>query len=57
MEQANNQERTEELGRVIARQTKALEADRQKNMIKAEKRKQTMLENAAERALSGKLSR
>ncbi len=42
-----------EHGRVIARGMEDLKVEKQKNMIKAEKRKQTMLSNAAERALSG----
>ncbi len=43
-----------EHGRVIARAMDEVKVEKQKNMIKADRRKATMLENAAERALSGK---
>lgn len=42
-----------EHGRVIARGMEDIKVEQQKNMAKADKRKQTMLENAAEKALSG----
>lgn len=41
-----------EHGRIIARDEAKVE--KQKNMMKATRRKQTMLNNAAEQALSGK---
>lgn len=49
-----NSEMSREQGRVIARAMHDVKVEREKNMIKAEKRRATMLENAAERALSGK---
>jgi hypothetical protein len=42
-----------EQGRAIARGMHAENEQKQKNMAKAGKRKQTMLENAATQALSG----
>lgn len=42
-----------EHGRVIARGMEDAKVEQQKNMAKAAKRQQTMLERAAERALSG----
>lgn len=42
-----------EQGRVIARAMRLEKVQHEKNMIKAERRKATMLENAAEKALSG----
>jgi hypothetical protein len=42
-----------EQGRVIAHAMNEVNVQKEKNMAKAEKRKATMLENAAERALSG----
>lgn len=42
-----------ELGRVIARGMDEVRVQKEKNMAKADKRRQTMLENAAEKALSG----
>jgi hypothetical protein len=47
------QEQLRERGRVIARGIEDVKVEQQKNMAKAEKRHQTMLERAAERALSG----
>ena len=44
-----------EHGRVIARAMDDLKVQKEKNMASAAKRKATMLENAAEKALSGKL--
>lgn len=41
-------------GRVIAQAMQDMKIERQKNMAKAEKRKATMLEKSAEKALSGK---
>lgn len=49
----HKEEEMKAYGRVIARGIKDLKVEQQKNMAKAEKRHQTMLENAAERALSG----
>lgn len=40
-------------GRVIAQAIEDLKVEKEKNMTKAAKRKATMLENAAERALTG----
>ncbi len=40
-------------GRVIAQGIEDIKVAQQKNMIKADKRKATMLENAAKEALSG----
>ncbi len=42
-----------EHGRVIARGMSDVKVEQQKNMAKAEKRRATMLERAAEKALSG----
>lgn len=42
-----------ELGRVIARGMHQEKVQQEKNMIKADRRKATMLEHAAEKALSG----
>lgn len=44
-----------EQGRVIAHAMNEVNVQREKNMAKAEKRRATMLENAAEKALSGNL--
>jgi hypothetical protein len=49
----NLREKWMETGRVIAHAMNEVEVQKEKNMAKAEKRKATMLENAAERALSG----
>ncbi len=43
-----------EAGRVIARGIEDVKVEKQKNMAKADKRHNTMLNRAAERALSGK---
>ena len=43
----------EQTGRVIAHAMNEVEVQKEKNMIKADRRKATMLENAAEKALSG----
>lgn len=43
-----------EQGRAVARGMDELRAQKERNMAKAEKRTKTMLERAAERALSGK---
>jgi len=48
------QEKVREHGRVIARGMQDIKVEQQKNMAKAEKRRATMLEKAAESALSGK---
>lgn len=42
------------LGRVIARGMHQEKVQQEKNMMKAERRKATMLENAAQKALSGR---
>jgi len=42
-----------EQGRVMAHAMNEVKVQREKNMIKADRRKATMLENAAEKALSG----
>lgn len=49
----HNNEVMMEHGRVIARAIDEVKVEKEKNMAKAEKRKSTMLERAAERALSG----
>ena len=46
-----------EHGRVIARGMHLEKVQQEKNMIKADRRKATMLENAAEIALSGGVQR
>jgi hypothetical protein len=46
-------DKLKEHGRVIARGMHEAKVEQQKNMAKAEKRKATMLERAAEIALSG----
>jgi hypothetical protein len=46
-----------EHGRVIARGIEDLKVENQKNMAKAAKRHQTMLERAADRVLSGGVQR
>jgi len=46
-------EHSKEQGRIIAQGIEAEKAQMQKNMIKAEKRHHTMLQKAAEQALSG----
>jgi hypothetical protein len=48
------QEQIREHGRVIAQGMQDVKVEHQKNMAKAEKRKATMLERAAEIALSGR---
>ena len=54
LSQKNNlREKWMETGRVIAHAMNEVNVQKEKNMAKAEKRKATMLENAAERALSG----
>ena len=42
-----------ETGRVIAHAMNEVNIQKEKNMAKADKRRATMLENAAEKALSG----
>ena len=42
-----------ETGRVIAHAMNEVNVQKEKNMAKADKRRATMLENAAEKALSG----
>lgn len=53
--EGREQEHLVKHGRVIARAMDDVKVEKQKNMAKAEKRRATMLEQAAERALSGKL--
>lgn len=48
-------EQMSEHGRVIARGMHLEKVQQEKNMAKADKRRHTMLENAAEKALTGKL--
>lgn len=48
-----NEDEVREHGRIIARGMNDIKVEQEKNMIKAVKRKETMLENAAARALSG----
>lgn len=55
--QSHKDEKLKNQGRVIAQGMRDLKVEQEKNMAKADKRKATMLENAAEQALSGKLSR
>lgn len=50
----DNKEKSKEHGRVIAQGMEEVKVEKEKNMAKAVKRKQTMLENAAEIALSGR---
>lgn len=49
-----DQEQIRQHGRVIAQGIEDVKVEKQKNMAKAEKRKETILSNAAERALSGR---
>ncbi len=51
---SSQEDKVREHGRVIARGMHDVKVEQEKNMAKAAKRQQTMLENAAERALSGK---
>ena len=51
------QEQIREHGRVIARGIEDVKVEKQKNMAKAARRQQTMLERAAEKALSGGVQR
>lgn len=51
--EAKQQAEIREHGRVIAHGIEDVKVEKQKNMAKAEKRHQTMLERAAQRALSG----
>lgn len=53
MNSSNEQNKVEETGRVIAQALSEQEAQKQKNMMKAEKRKATLLEKAAEKHLAG----
>lgn len=53
MNLSQNNKKQEQLGRVIAQGMEKEKVVKEKNMIKAEKRKATMLENAAQIALSG----
>lgn len=52
-EQKENNE-VREHGRIIARGINDVKVEQEKNMMKAVKRRATMLENAAAKALSGK---
>ena len=51
--QSNLRAKWMETGRVIAHAMNEVNVQKEKNMAKADKRKATMLENAAEKALSG----
>lgn len=53
MRSSQNFKKVEEQGRVIARAMHQEKVQREKNMMKADKRYRTMLSNAAEQALSG----
>lgn len=53
LSQSYKNDKLVEHGRIIARAMHQEKVLIEKNMIKAERRKATMLENAAERALSG----
>lgn len=48
------QDQLNRYGRVIAQGMEDVKVQKEKNMAKAEKRTQTMLSNAAEKALSGR---
>lgn len=50
---SSHEVKLKEQGRVIAQGMNEVGVQREKNMAKAEKRRATMLENAAEKALSG----
>lgn len=50
----SSEDKARENGRAIARGMEDARVEKQKNMAKAEKRRATMLERAAEEALSGK---
>jgi len=50
---SSNESKPIELGRVIAQGMNDIKVEKEKNMAKAEKRHQTMLSKAAEKALSG----
>lgn len=54
LSQNSKEEQMKEHGRVIARGMAEIAVEKEKNMMKAARRKETMLENAAERVLSGK---
>ena len=54
MNSSQNNNEVREHGRVIARGMNDVKVEQEKNMAKADKRKATMLERAAERALSGR---
>lgn len=49
----SKEEKLMEHGRIIARAMDDVKVEKEKNMIKAGKRRETMLRNAAEQALSG----
>lgn len=52
--EVKKQEEAKQNGRVIAQEIHNLKVEKEKNMAKAVKRKATMLENAAEKVLSGR---
>ena len=54
MKSLKNTSKEELTGRAIAQSMRAEQAQHEKNMAKAAKRQQTMLERAAEQALSGR---
>lgn len=53
-DEVKNVEQSREYGRVIARGMEDVKVEKEKNMTKAVKRRATMLERAAQQALSGK---
>ncbi len=53
--QPTKEQEVREHGRVIARGMQDVKVEQEKNMATAEKRRATMLENLADKALSGKL--
>lgn len=50
---SSHEDKVREHGRVIARGMNDIKVEQEKNMARAEKRRDTMLRNAAEEALSG----
>ena len=54
LNEIKQQEEIREHGSVTAHGIEDVKVEKEKNMMKAEKRRHTMLERAAERALSGR---
>jgi len=52
-QEVKKEEKARDYGRVIARGIQDVKVESEKNMARSAKRQQTMLERAAERALSG----